>query len=79
MGATDGSVTPIVEPKPSGDRPETGLRALQERVRQQERFSDRAPPGCIGPEPTKGGPQSLFFSMLTRTNVEHKVCNRRLT
>ena len=36
MGATDGSVTPIVEQKPSGDRPETGLRALQERVRQQE-------------------------------------------
>jgi len=28
--------TPIVEPNPAGDRPETGLFALQNRIRQQE-------------------------------------------
>ena len=40
MGATDGSLTPVVEPTPSGERPDTSLRALKARVRQQELLAE---------------------------------------
>ena len=40
MDATDGSAKPIVEPNPSGDRPDTGLRALHERIWQQELLAE---------------------------------------
>lgn len=36
MGATNDSDTPIVEPNPSGDYPDTGMIALRDRIRQQE-------------------------------------------
>jgi two-component sensor histidine kinase len=36
MSVMDNSDTPIVEPSSSGDNPPTGLRALQDRIRQQE-------------------------------------------
>ena len=40
MGATDGSLTPVVEPTPSGERPDTSLRVLKARVRQQELLAE---------------------------------------
>ena len=40
MGATSNSETPIVEPNPSGDDPDTGMRALQDRIRQQELLAE---------------------------------------
>ncbi len=40
MGPGDNSDTPIVEPNPSGDRPDTGMRALEDRIRQQELLSE---------------------------------------
>lgn len=40
MGAGDNSDMPIVEPNPSGDRPDTGMRALEDRIRQQELLSE---------------------------------------
>jgi two-component sensor histidine kinase len=40
MGATQNSETPLVEPNPSGDAPETGMRALEDRVRQQELLAE---------------------------------------
>ena len=40
MGADDNSDTPIVEPNPSRDRPDTGMRALEDRIRQQELLSE---------------------------------------
>lgn len=36
MGATTNSETPIIEPSPSGDSPDTGVSALRDRIRQQE-------------------------------------------
>ena len=36
MPAPDGSATPVVEPPPSGEAPDLTLRALQQRIRQQE-------------------------------------------
>ena len=36
MPAPDGSPTPVVEPPPSGEAPDLTLRALQQRIRQQE-------------------------------------------
>ena len=36
MGAPDGSDAPVVEPPPSGEAPDLTLRALQQRIRQQE-------------------------------------------
>ena len=32
--------TPIVESNPSGDKPDTGIRALQDRIRQQELLAE---------------------------------------
>jgi len=40
MAATNNSETPIVEPNPSGDSPATGIRALQDRIRQQELLAE---------------------------------------
>ncbi len=40
MGVTNNSDTPIIEPNPSGDSPETGMRALQVRIRQQELLAE---------------------------------------
>ncbi len=40
MGVTSNSDTPIIEPNPSGDSPETGMRALQVRIRQQELLAE---------------------------------------
>jgi two-component sensor histidine kinase len=40
VAATSSSDTPIVEPNPAGDSPDTGLRALQVRIRQQELLAD---------------------------------------
>ena len=40
MGATNNSENPIVEPNPSGDSPDTGMRALQDRIRQQELLAE---------------------------------------
>ena len=40
MAATSSNDTPIVEPNPAGDSPDTGLRALQVRIRQQELLAD---------------------------------------
>ncbi len=34
------SDTPLIEPNPSGDRAETGMRALKERIRQQELLAE---------------------------------------
>ena len=64
MGATDGSVTPIVEPKPSGDRPETGLRALQERVRQQELLAE------LGVTALQGASFDQLLTETTRLTAE---------
>src|SRR6478672_2890906 len=36
MSASDGSNAPVVEPPPSGEIPDLTLRALQQRIRQQE-------------------------------------------
>jgi two-component sensor histidine kinase len=36
----DNNDTPLVEPNPSGDRPETGMRALESRIRQQELLAE---------------------------------------
>jgi len=38
--AAASSDTPIVEPNPNGDSPDTGMRALQVRIRQQELLAD---------------------------------------
>ena len=64
MGATDGSVTPIVEPKPSGDRPDTGLRALQERVRQQELLAE------LGVTALQGASFDQLLTETTRLTAE---------
>ena len=64
MGATDGSVRPIVEPKPSGDRPETGLRALQERVRQQELLAE------LGVTALQGASFDQLLTETTRLTAE---------
>ncbi len=40
MGVTSNSDTPFIEPNPSGDSPETGIRALQVRIRQQELLAE---------------------------------------
>ena len=40
MGATNSSDTPIVEPNPSRDSPDTGMRALEDRIRQQELLAE---------------------------------------
>ena len=40
MGAMINSDTPIVEPNPSGDSPDTSMRALQDRIRQQELLAE---------------------------------------
>ena len=40
MGASSNNDTPIIEPNPSGDSPETGMRALQARIRQQELLAE---------------------------------------
>ncbi len=40
MAVTSNSDTPIIEPNPSGDSPETGMRALQVRIRQQELLAE---------------------------------------
>ena len=40
MGVTSNSDKPIIEPSPSGDSPETGMRALQARIRQQELLAE---------------------------------------
>ena len=41
MGATNnGGDTPIVEGNPNGDTPDTGMRALQDRIRQQELLAE---------------------------------------
>jgi two-component sensor histidine kinase len=40
VGVTSNSDTPIIEPNPSGDSPETGVRALQVRIRQQELLAE---------------------------------------
>ena len=40
MPATSSSDIPIVEPNPAGDSPDTGLHALQVRIRQQELLAD---------------------------------------
>lgn len=40
MGATNNSENPIVESNPSGDSPDTGMRALQDRIRQQELLAE---------------------------------------
>ncbi len=40
MGVTSNSDTPIIESNPSGDGPETGMRALQVRIRQQELLAE---------------------------------------
>ena len=36
MAATSSSDTPIVEPNPVSNSPDTGMLALQVRIRQQE-------------------------------------------
>lgn len=36
MSTTTNTQTPVVEANPTGDQPETGTRALQDRIRQQE-------------------------------------------
>jgi two-component sensor histidine kinase len=38
--ATNNSDTPLIEPNPSGDGPDTGMRALRTRVRQQELLAE---------------------------------------
>ena len=40
MAVTSNSDKPIIEPNPSGDSPETGMRALQVRIRQQELLAE---------------------------------------
>ncbi len=40
MAATADNEKPIVEANPSGDQPETGVRALQDRIRQQELLAE---------------------------------------
>lgn len=40
MGATTNSDTPIIEPTPSGDSPDTGTIALRDRIRQQELLAE---------------------------------------
>ncbi len=40
MGVTSNSDTPIIEPNPSGGSPETGMQALQDRIRQQELLAE---------------------------------------
>ena len=40
MAASNDTETPIVEPNPSGDSPDTGIRALQDRIRQQELLAE---------------------------------------
>jgi two-component sensor histidine kinase len=37
---TASNETPVVEPNPSGDQPDTGMRALQDRIRQQELLAE---------------------------------------
>ena len=37
---TNNSDTPLIEPNPSGDRPQTGMRALEVRIRQQELLAE---------------------------------------
>ena len=37
---TNNSDTPVIEPNPSGHRPETGMRALEVRIRQQELLAE---------------------------------------
>ena len=37
---TTNNDTPLIEPNAAGDKPETGLRALEDRVRQQELLSE---------------------------------------
>ena len=64
MDATDGSVKPIVEPSPSGDRPDTGLRALQERVRQQELLAE------LGVTALQGASFDQLLSEATRLTAE---------
>ena len=43
MAASNDTETPIVEPNPSGDSPDTGIRALQDRIRQQELLAALSP------------------------------------
>ena len=38
--ASNNSDTPLIEPNPSGDRPATGMRALEVRIRQQELLAE---------------------------------------
>ena len=40
MAITSENQTPIVESNPSGDNPHTGIRALQDRIRQQELLAE---------------------------------------
>lgn len=49
MGVTGNSDTPIIEPNPSGDSPETDMRPLQVRIRQQELLAE------LGVTALKGG------------------------
>ena len=40
MAAKVNKETPVIESKPSGDNPDTGIRALQDRIRQQELLAE---------------------------------------
>jgi hypothetical protein len=40
MAVTADNQTPIVESNPSGDSPDTSIRALQDRIRQQELLAE---------------------------------------
>ena len=40
MAAPANNETPVIESNPSGDNPDTGIRALQDRIRQQELLAE---------------------------------------
>lgn len=64
MAATSCSDTPLVEPNPAGDSPDTGLRALRVRIRQQELLAD------LGVRALQGAPFDQLLQEAVRLTAE---------
>jgi two-component sensor histidine kinase len=64
MAATADNETPIVESNPSGDKPDTGIRALQDRIRQQELLAE------LGVTALQGAPLDQLLTETARLTAK---------
>ena len=64
MAVTAENQTPIVESNPSGDIPDTGMRALQDRIRQQELLAE------LGVTALQGASLDLLLTETTRLTAK---------